>query len=467
MNTKSLCAALLLLAMFTQTSSLWCMRQNLRRNINLGALAATLYAAGTAYDEVQGKKLKFVDVSTPSLLKVLADRPHNTQDVNRLTHSITKLQLESDTYLTHGPVTLAKSGLSSCYTRQVDGVLFSHFWVFLPTMRNKLVGLVTQLSHDEQTQREQGNITLVHGTNQGASILLRTVFDEVLQRDTPHQNFVRLRSQQEAQELAEYADVHQYYNDNIGQAPIKPIYQRAHSGATVKIGEYVMFDKGPAQKHILATNFGFFGQNWWGRDGYKQSSAEFVTLPCSWGYQALVLAMPLIGGAASAYVGTALDLIRNPGHITSLYAVLDSNLKGFPRFNLCEAIFKEYGAEHLYQKYRDELNHMELIAHSGLVHLFIPEEYAKRWCYVSYALGIRAYSNPSEIIAFENPETRQSTELYNQQVRVLLHPEMCNSANVSMRFYLLGKPEKIQAMTERLYEIAREIKAFKEKDGHN
>ncbi len=474
MNTKKLYSLLLLGTMLIAPSSSGAMEY-----ILLGGMAAkygkkyhrallvgatSLYLAGKAHDELYGKKLGFVDISTPSDPKQIGQVAH-VLDGEQLTHSVTKRQFDADWYFKYGLVSNLKAAYSRKYQDQVDGVLFSHFWVLLPTARQRLVTLITQLSQDEHEQCKKGNIALVHGTSHGGSILLRTVFDEILRSAAQHKQFVKLRDDAVACELEGYSDVHAYYEDNLGKAPRTQVLQRIPGFGSVPVpGEFIThFDKGPAQKHLLATNLGFFGNNCWWRDGYKESSAEFVTRPSSWGYQALE-ALIACGQNPFVFLSVARDVYKNPRAITNWAALLDKNFKGFTNRKLMEDTFKEYGCPELYEQYRDELNKMEAYLCSGLVQLFIKQDVAGRWCYLSEQLGIRQSKHSDDLSILEDPECKEP--LWPYQARVLLHPEVCNPQNTSMRFYVLGEPEKIQTITTRLYEIAHEVKAYKEKRDH-
>ncbi|MGE0009630.1 MAG: hypothetical protein AB7F19_03735 [Candidatus Babeliales bacterium] len=424
---------------------------------------AGLYTAGSVYDHVHEKKLRFVDVSTPLSLKTLAPVLSDQRDMEALTHSVTKRQFDQDWYYTYAPLAQLKAKFSHKYVDRVDGTLFAHFWNFLPTSRNRLTALVQELSIEEHDQRLAGNVTLVHGTSQGASIVLRTIFDEVLRAQEKREHFVKLRDDSTVADLGEYHDVHAYYDANIDKAPHEQVMQRIPGCGSMPTGEYtVLFDKGPAQKHLLSTNLGFFGQNCWWRDGYKDSSAEFVTRPSSWGYQALDVAIagyaggPLVALLLAGQV--AWDLVKNPRLVTSFPALLDKRFKGDAHNAFMHDTFKEYGAQALYEKYRAELNAMESLASAGLLQLSIKEELAKKWCYLSEPLGIRTHRNPEALGWLEDPETQNV--LWPHQARVLLHPELAKPENVSMRFYLLGKPEKLRAMTQRMYEIAQEVKDY-------
>ncbi len=429
-----------------------------------------LYLAAQTHDELVEKKRQFVDMSTPSALQPLA---HSLQPVaeDQLAQSVTKRQFEKDWYFKYGLLSNVKAGFSQKYQDQVDGVLCSHFWLFMPTARQRMNALVMQLSKDEHKARQNGYVTLVHGTSHGGSMMLRTVFDEVLRQQIPHEQFVLLRNDADTKELASYADVHTYYDANIDKAPRTPEMQRIPGCGSAPTGYYIThFDKGPAQKHMLAANLGFFGSSSWGRDGYKESSAEFVTRPTSWAYQAIDMA---IAGFQNPFMilDLARDLYRNPRALMQFQALLDKNFKGFSNRKLMEDVFKEYGCAELYEKYRSELNQIENDLGSGLLQLFIKEEQAKKWCYLSAQLGIRRLRTPDALIVLENDLSTE--EMYQkpllvlpqQQVRVLLHPELSKDNNMRMKFYVLGNAAKLEQYTKRLYEIAHEIKVYKDKQG--
>lgn len=429
-----------------------------------------LYLAGKVHDELVEKKRQFVDMSTPSALLPLEDSLQFVEE-DQLAQSVTKCQFENDWYFKYGLLSNVKASFSRKYQDQVDGVLFSHFWLFMPVARNRMNALVTQLSKDEHEARQKGYVTLVHGTSHGGSMMLRTVFDEVLRNQKPYERFLALRNDADLKELSAYADVQAYYDDNLGKAPRTKEMQRIPGCGSAPTGyDIIHFDKGPAQKHILAVNLGFFGASFWGRDGYKESSAEFVTRPSSWAYQALDM---VIVGFQNPFmvVDLARDLYKNPRAIGQFQALLDKNFKGFSNRKLMEDVFKEYGCAELYEKYRSELNQIENDLGAGLLQLFIKEGQAKKWCYLAGQLGIRSSRSPNALIALENDPLCEEMHqkplltLPQQQARVLLHPELKENQNMHMRFYVLGKPEKLQAHTKRLYEIAHEIQAYKEQ--HN
>ncbi len=426
-----------------------------------------LYLAAKTHDELLEKKQQFVDMSTPSALQPLSCYVE-TIDENELSQSVTKRQFEADWYFKYSLFANIKALFSQKYEDQVDGVLYSHFWLFMPTARNRMSALIMQLSKNEHEARQNGYVTLVHGTSHGGSILLRTIFDEILRQQKPHEQFLLLRNKGDIAELSAYSDVHAYYDANINKAPRTPEMQRIPGCGPAPTGNYIThFDKGPAQKHILAANLGFFGSSSWSRDGYKESSAEFVTRPSSWTYQAIDIA---IAGFQNPFIifDLAYDLYKNPRALMQFQALLDKNFKGFSNRKLMESVFQEYNCAELYKKYSSELNQIENDLSTGLLQLFIKERQAKKWCYLAGQLGIRRESSPDALIELENNPLREEMHqitllaLPQQQARVLLHEELKEHANMKMRFYVLGKPQKHENHIKRLYEIAEEIKAYKE-----
>lgn len=421
----------------------------------IGFVLAGLYAAGQSYDKRYGKYLEFVDVSVPSNPRIVGQVLNSNDD--KLVKSVTMQQLTNDVYLTNGPVFYAKSGLSRKYADIVDAVLFSHFWVFLPTLRQKLTNFVLHLSCDEVEQRAKNRLCFVHGTNQGINILVNTIFDEVF-NERLHQNFVKLRSDSHVNALEKYSDVHQYYDEQYPLAPRHELTLRSSPGGVkVSMGEQVLFDKGIAGSDTLSTNFGFFGRSGWFTR--KDSSAEFITESCSWGYQiisSMISLLFLMTKNPAGFVSFITDVVKNPKQITNVHVLLDKKSKGYNDRIFLQDTFRSYGLERYYDRYDKELQSMADVVNAGLVHLSIKEEQAKRYSYISRTLGIRVSSNPEDISAIESTNTQ---DLPSYQARVIMHSQICNSENTMMRFYLLGKPEKVNNTIERIYEIAREIRS--------
>lgn len=417
--------------------------------------AATLYGLGSTYDHQHSEQLDFVDVSTPGNPVVVQECVDF--DDSAFETSVTKLQLENDLGL-KGPVLFAQK-MGKNYSGVVNTVLFSHFWVFLPTLRNKLANLVMHISCDEVEQRSRDNLCLVHGTGQAASMLLRTIFHEVF-NEKQVENFVKLRDDSVVEQLAYYDHVDDYYDEQFDLAPKIENIMKNPAGGVVSMGTFTtLFDHGVARNHLLSTNFGFFGNSSWLIHGYKESSAEFLTRPCSWGYQGLDYLVVLSQFIANPIVPLGIlffvvrDVVKNPEMINQVDLLIDKHGKGLDDSFVFENIFKEYGVQERYSHYEKELNQMKTIANAGLVQLFIPQELAQRRCYISQQLGIREPGH--------TPGLLSTRYLGYSQARILLHPDLCPENGVSMKFYLLGEQAKINAMLARMYEIAEEVKSFK------
>ena len=287
---------------------------------------------------------------------------------------------------------------------------------------------------------------MVHGTAQGASILFRTILDEVF-NDKEHHHYVSLRDDKTIADLQKYSDVYEYYRGQF-EAP-KGIRFRNITGVGVILDETAEFDHGPARDHLLSANLGFFGQCSWLLHGYKESSAEFVTRRCSLAAQFCDV---LVGCCMSALLPiffAGYKVIKNPERAKDPMRMIEELGNSCANEYAFENIFKAHGLEAYYSEYAHELEDMEFTAGAGLVHLFIPNKIAKRWCYLSTQRGIMARSNPEAICASDDT---------NCQAQVLLHPEVCNPENMFMKFYLLGEPDEISAMITRMYEMAYELK---------
>jgi hypothetical protein len=415
--------------------------------------AAALSGLGTTYDHQYSEKLDFVDVSTPSNSIVIQEC--GDFDRSECEGAVTKIQLENDMGL-KGPVFLTQKLMGKNYPAIIHAVLFTHFLVLLPTLRNKLANLVMHISHNEVEQQERNNICLVHGTGQAAPMLLRTIFHEVFSNQ-PVKNFVKLRDDSTVQQLDYYDDVDDYYDEQFDLAPKIEEVINIGSRFVKYRNTKTLFDLGVARNHLLSANFGFFGQSNWIIHERRSSSAEFITRPCSWGYQGIDFLFYLAESLAKnpgVFFMVVQDIVKNPEMVYQAHLLFDKHSKGLDDYSIFEDIFKDHGAQKLYSRYEEELSQMRTVVNAGLVQLFIPRELAARWCYVSKPLGIRVPeyncgSVPDEALAYN-------------QARVLLHPELCPENGVSMRFYLLGEQEKINAVLARMYEIAQEVKDSRE-----
>lgn len=412
--------------------------------------ACILAALGTMQDRHNGKRWCCIDVSTPRRPVLVDNHVQDTHlDVSQLSRSITKIQLEHDE-------SLVTPGQCQTYEDLVDTMLQRNFWVSNPDLRKALSGLVMHMSCDEQQQLNQGNISMVHGTNKGASILLRTIFDEVL-NDQVHENHLLLRDTKDMQLLQEYGDVHEYYHEQEKRAQkIVQLTSRRAWGECPEQEALMQILSVDKSNDMLCTNFGLFGQSSWLMHGYKESSLEFLASRASWKHQLLTSAM-CIAFKPWILLSIAREVVQNPASINDLYQVVDRHAKYANDEDAFEKIFTAYGAQELYPMYQEELEHMRVIAGAGLAHMFIPEQEAKRWCYVSKQCGLIASKDPETVCAMS---TKYAQQLPNYQARALIHPELC--AAMKSRFYLLGDPDQISAVTQRMYGIAAEVKRYQE-----
>lgn len=177
-----------------------------------------LCTAGTLYDHHRARHLDFVDLSIPRQPRLLEEASDDVRLLSDMaSHSPTKNQLLLDDLHSNGPLFLAAGGMSEDYLRVANAALLSYFWVFSTTMRKKLLNLITHMTADEEFHAKS-HTTLVHGTTQGGSIMLRTIFNEVF-TGMPAENTFALRDAATMHELSSYTDVHQYYDEQWLQAP--------------------------------------------------------------------------------------------------------------------------------------------------------------------------------------------------------------------------------------------------------
>lgn len=438
--------------MFSKASRLW---RQAPITVKGAVIGTGLYAAGYAYDQTIGNELTFVDVSTPSQPRIIDDLLATlSSDIDEeLAQSVTRLQLDNDWYLRYHPIATAyryANNMGSQYHEIADSVLFAHFWVLLPTLRRQLVNLVLHMSYNEVEQRNNGNVTLVSGTNQGASILLRTIFDEVL-NDHPHQNFVKLRDRNIINALEEYQGINQYYDENSFEAVTHPGIRSGSGTRGPETIERVLLSE-QANADTISANFGFFGQSRDIIDGGQESSAEFVTRSCSWGWQAKRCYMVFV--QYPLYIPYVIKHYASTG---DFQVSLDRATK--PALShIFHEIFNENGADDLYQNYQDELQSIDAIMSAGIMQLFITEQNAQRWGYAAKRLGTRTLTSPDALYQLETTDTQ---DLSRHQARVLMHPDICNPKNTSMRFYILGEPTEISNTINRMYQIAEEVKRLR------
>lgn len=432
--------------------------KNSSGRVKTGVVLTALGAVGVARDYCKRDEADIIDVSTPhnpiTILSMDSLYKNGTSDGALYDYSATRAQLYHDSYLMDGLTGLMQTNRNENYYNCVNSILRSHFWVFDSVLRKRLTEFVMHISHQEDIQRKNNYISFVHGTHQGDSIMLRTIFDEVFNNNV-HEGFVALRDDSVVQELTDYHNVYDYYDEKYPKAPREAIVRRTVGGPVLTGEQIVRFDRGDASKHLISTNLGFFGNSCLLRDGYKVSSAEFIMRSCSFTHKLFDGMIFIREGVYNPFLYGKFFfcLFKNPGLIADPNILFDKSLKDFDDSELMETIFKTHGVEEFYPQYRKELNGMRTTMSAGLVHLFVPEELAQRWCYVSHPLGIAASNNVESICCVENA---------HMQARILTHQEICMPHNTQMNFYLLGSQKKISTNIARMYAIAHEAKVQKE-----
>jgi len=421
----------------------------------LMTLGAGLCAADYLIDN--GAHHDIVDVSRPSRIRPLGkilkafDNHHGDnndskdESIDALATSLSKLQFE------HDYPRIARA--ASTYKDQVSLALATNFSLLVPTMRNKLAQFAVMIAEREVHERDKGNITMCHGTAQGHAYLLNTIFDEVL-CDAPEHESPKLRDDKIVKNAGNYPDAQTYYHKqkeeiyaSCGQPTMQMKGGSAFGGTAGTESLYDPFHDGYSgmRDYFISANIGLFGHST-SKYGGLESSIEFMTLPYSLGkgYNYFVNPIAWMGLLAAFRYESKQPLKQQIRAAMDNCSKTSASMDALPKM-----IFKAYGCQDQYATYAEELAAMQTVARAGMIQFSLPEAIANRWCYASKRRGIMATQKPlSKTIA--DPKA-----FPEYQARIFMHPEVINS---KIKFYLAGDPVEIEAMIERIYEIAHEIK---------
>lgn len=416
---------------------------------------ATLGAATAGYFIDRSDTREIIDVASPSQKRII--------ELNKvykgipIVNSVTKHQINYDPLLSLATIDDA----SSLTKKQINRLSLWENWVFMPKMRQQLNHLTEYICHEEQVYKEQDYFCCVHGTNNGAAMLLRTIVGEVLHDEPPKKQWMQMRSVEEAKKRIQHKDAQEYYDDCYKKAPRMKEMVSGLGNSVPTGNELVYMDLSDNRKELLSVNLGLYGNNSWITGPRKESSIEFIARPCSWATQALDVSLSSLGlimKQPAVMKKIMSRVFQNSSHISYLPMIVDTTAKDVDS-KIIQGLFQEYGVEHLYEKYEKELREYEMQASAGLLQLMIPAKKAERWCYVSKMLGIKAadYS----VMKLQEEKKRL---LPGQQARIVLHPDIIaynaedKKNNMIMHCYLLIDPKKLSHMTKRMYEIAKEMK---------
>ncbi len=416
----------------------------------LGILTAAAYVAD-CYDARE-----MIEVSSPATPKKVSNLLAHYKE-KKIVASVTKDQINHDSVLS-----LATPSDRSILSRaQINRLSLAESWVVMPKMRKELNNLTEYVCHEEGVYKEQDYFCCVHGTHKGASMLLRTIFDEVL-HDAPKEHFVQIRDVQKAKNKIQQANAQEYYDDRYKKAPrVKEMRVILYGNPVPTGNEMVYMDLTDNREELLSVNAGLYGNTSWINNPRKESSIEFIAKPCSWAYQTADVSLNVVGLLMSQVMvlpKIVSALIKNPSDVVYLPMLFDTLAKDVDT-TIIQQIFKDYGAEDLYEKYKAELHDYEKQASAGLLQMMIPRKKAEQWCYVSQMLGVKA----GDYSVMELQEQYKELLPYVQS-RVVLHSDIIEydtvnkDKNTVMNFYLLMDPKGLSAMTHRMYEIAQEVK---------
>ncbi len=416
----------------------------------------TAFGIGTAayyYDTIDDREI--YNVSTPSKPQSVSSLLKQYKEKS-ITNSVTKDQLDNDIVLSlvtgiNNP-TLTK--------QQINRLSILHNWVIMPRIRKQLNHLARYVCHEEN-RYQRDYVSVVHGTTRGASMLLRTILDEVL-NDNPKDKFVLLRNSATIKACARYANAQEYYTEKYNSAPRIPETLVVATGTPVRTGRQLVYlDLTQNRDELLCANLGLYGNNSWITSPRKESSLEFIAMPCSWLTQTVDTMLNVISLSMhqpSVMGKIVKEIVKKPSTIPYLPMLIDNTAKDITS-NLMQEVFEDYGAADLYQKYKNELTDYEKNASAGLIQLMIPRKKAEQWCYVSEMLGVQG----QDCSIVELQEQKKMLLPY-YQARVVLHSDIImynphkKNENTIMNFYLLTSNKELQEMTKRMYEIAYEIK---------
>lgn len=454
MLLKSISWCVLVMLFLTGSSALGMKKLYSHKNKigGLGILAATAYFS----DKYDTREM--MEVSTPSDLKKVSELAKLCKG-NKITSSVTKDQINHDPVLS-----LATLDNRSVLTKkQINRLSLLQSWVVMPKFRKELNDLTSYICHEEEVYQKQGYFCCVHGTHQGASMLLRTIFDEVVQ-DKRKEHFVQMRNPAKMKTHIQQANAHEYYDEKYKAAPriketVPTINGQIPTGRTI-----VYMDLTNNREELLSANLGLYGGSSWITSRRKESSIEFIAKPCSWSYQmldVLISAYGLFITDVRVLKKVVAEVIKRPSNIAYLPMFIDTIAKDVDD-SLMEQVFDEYDAGHLYEKYKDELYEFKKQASAGLVQMMIPHNKAVQWCYISKELGIKSLD--CSVQGLKTSEAKQLLP-YNQ-ARIVLHPDIIEydpdhkDKNTNMNFYVLISQEKLKHMVKRMYEIAQEVKNY-------
>ena len=398
----------------------------------LGILTAAAYVAD------RSDTREMIEVSSPKVPQKVSNllAHHKAKEI---ISSTTKDQINHDNVLSLATLD-DRSVLSSA---QINRLSLAESWVVMPKMRRELNNLTEYVCHEEGVYKERDYFCCVHGTHKGASMLLRTIFDEIL-HDAPKDHFVQIRDVQKAKNRIKETNAQEYYDDRYKKAPrVKEKLAMLH-GNPVETGNVMIYmDLTDNREELLSVNAGLYGNTSWITSPRKESSIEFIAKPCSWAYQTVDVSLNILGLLKAQPIvlkKIVAHIVRHPSNIVYLPMMIDTLAKDVDT-TIIQQIFKDYGAEDLYEKYKDELHEYEKHASAGLLQMMIPREKAEQWCYVSQMLGIKA----GDCSVMDLQENKKELLPYNQ-ARVVLHPDIIEydadnkDKNTVMHFYLLIEP---------------------------
>ena len=425
--------------------------QRLKSNKNKLAVFGMITTAAYMADRYDSREIMDVTSgkSTTELVK--------SYDGLAITNSVTKDQINHDVVLSLATL----DGMQQLTKKQINRLSSWQSWVIMPNLRKQLNNLTEYVCHEEQKYKEKGYFCCVHGTHKGAEILMRTILEEVL-NDGPKDHWLQLRSKERAHKNVLYVNAQEYYKDRYQKAPrIKEKLYLLHGDPVPTGRELVCLDLTDNRGELLSVNLGLYGNNSWITGPRKESSIEFIAKPCSWPTQIVDVSLNslvLMMRRPSVLQKIMKHIYNNPASISYMPMVIDTVAKDVDA-TLMQQVLEDYDAGDMYEKYQKELAELEVKASAGLVQLMIPQEKAKRWCYVSRMLGAKAADYSIMTLQEEKKD-----QLPYSQARIVLHPDIISydhdnkQDNTIMHCYLLMKPEELSHMINRMYAIAQEIK---------
>lgn len=433
-----------------------------------GVSIATLATASYLWDKYD--KREIIDLSNPSEPIAIKELLNNLKG-KRINHGFTR-----DYYFDS-----SRSEYDEYY-KNVKKWVKQHCWV-LSNSAEKLADLIITTSYQEQESNRNNSISFVHGTQKGASLLFRTMLDEVM-NDRKIERFTKLRDKAETK----YESAEQFFIKEAlaylkssgglrvntptgGSVIVHPAEHIAEKNLLLLLEIFggIPFDKllGIREK-LLSANFSLCSNYSWILDGYKEGTLDYISDHCS----LMSYCMNLIYSSFCLIfcpwaIGHLIKkIVQDPASIKDLPYMLSEEIKTFGLYeeDLFKEIFKRYKVDHLYEKYKTELDRFSRKANATVVQINIPRNLVNKYIYLSMPLGNMRkpdYGNTSEAI--------KKCSNIKYQARILLKPEFIDydlaaKNNVSMRFYMYIKPEDLHEMTKRMYEIALEIKEELDKE---